>query len=78
MNLVGPVDRFKKDVFEGARSFLPSIQSAIVTIISLGVTASIVFVGCFRLNEDHRYVLRDPAESFLFMETVNVFLGSFA
>ncbi len=64
-----------KESLEKLRASLPSIQSALATIFSLGVIASILFVGCFRLDENRQYVLRDPAEAFLFMESVNSFLS---
>ena len=65
----------KKEALEKLRASLPSIQSAVATIFSLGIIASILFIGCFRLDENRQYVLRDPAEAFLFMEAVNSFLS---
>ncbi len=76
MLLVNQAFFLNKENLERFRASLPSVQLAVAAIFSSVIVASIVFVGCFQVNEHREYVMKDPAECFLFLETINSFLNA--
>lgn len=46
------------------------VQPALIAIFSLGMTAALVWVGCFRIREDRTVVLADSSEILSFLESM--------